>query len=101
MPTPHLTALLVELNGLTHHHRVRRLALLGRDEAGTPGLSALLDGLEAEGPVFHRLALEAARADNGERVILYRRRSAAAGPTAPLRDNRRTIFLEKDFLSAG
>ncbi len=47
------------------------------------------------------LALEAARADNGERVILYRRRSAEAGPTAPLRDNRRTIFLEKDFLSAG
>lgn len=40
----------------THAGRVRRLALLGRDEAGSPALSTLLDRLTAQGGYWHRLA---------------------------------------------
>jgi two-component system, cell cycle response regulator len=82
--------------------------LLGQGRCVSPmkasiGLALLAPEIQAWQELTRRasLALEAARADSGEGVILYRRQSAEAGPAAPLRDNWRTIFLEKDFLSAG
>ncbi len=45
---PQKRRLLKEVEKLTHAERSRRLALLGRDHAGTPGLRRLLDSLDED-----------------------------------------------------
>lgn len=67
---PSLQSLQAEFDRGTHHGRVRRMALLGRDEAGSPGLARLLDQLTGLGGYWHQLALVAAVAGNdGERLV--------------------------------
>src|ERR1022692_1764782 len=67
---PSLKSLQAEFDRGTHHGRVRRMALLGRDEAGSPGLAGLLDQLTGLGGYWHQLALVAAVAgSDGERLV--------------------------------
>lgn len=66
---PSLKSLQAELDRGAHHDRVRRMALLGRDEAGSPGLAGLLDQLSEAGGYWHQLALVAAlAARDGDRL---------------------------------
>src|ERR1022692_3745361 len=67
---PSLKSLQAEFDRGTHHGRVRRMALLGRDEAGSPGLAGLLDQLTGLGGYWHQLALVAAVAgSDGDRLV--------------------------------
>ena len=82
--------------------------LLGQRRCPKPlkasvGLAALAPEIRTWEELTRRaaLALEAARADRGDRVVLYRPSVSAGKSLAPSQDNWRTIFLEKDFLSAG
>ena len=90
----------------------REIAELGllhdRRRAGSPlkasvGLAVLAAGTQTWQELTRQasLALVAARADSAGRVILYSPQSGAENPTAPPRDDWRSIFMKKDFLSAG
>jgi hypothetical protein len=67
---PALEDLMAEMDLDTHAGRVRRVSLLGRDEAGSAGLVTLLDQLTELGGYWHCLALRAAvAARDGQRVL--------------------------------
>jgi putative nucleotidyltransferase with HDIG domain len=88
---------------------IAELGLLqGRRRCGSPlkasiGLAVLAPEIQTWQELTRQasLALEAARADSAGRVILYSRHSAGGNPAAPPRDDWRSIFMKKDFLSAG
>lgn len=70
MAVPSLKSLMAEMDLDTHAGRVRRLALLGRDESGNPKLATLLDELTSRGTYWHRLAQQAAiAASDSDRLV--------------------------------
>ncbi|MGD8959455.1 MAG: diguanylate cyclase, partial [Desulfobacteraceae bacterium] len=80
----------------------------GPPRCGSPlkasiGLALLTPGIQTWQELTRQasLALEAARAESAGRTILYSRPGGDENPKAPPRDDWRSIFLKKDFLSAG
>ena len=70
-----------EFDAATHVDRVRRMAVLGRDEAGSAQLTTLLDSLQQRSSYEHFLALVAAvAAGDVDRVI-----EATSSPVASVR----------------
>ncbi|MEJ7765097.1 MAG: hypothetical protein WKF86_06340, partial [Acidimicrobiales bacterium] len=70
MTVPDLAALMAEMDLETHQGRVRRMALLGRDEAGSVLLGELLDRLAELGGYWHCLALQAAVAAGDDQRLV-------------------------------
>ncbi|HSH59973.1 MAG TPA: hypothetical protein VK988_10095, partial [Acidimicrobiales bacterium] len=70
MTVPDPAVLMAEMDLDTHQGRVRRMALLGRDEAGSVLLGELLDWLTELGGYWHCLALQAAVAAGDDQRLV-------------------------------